>query len=118
MVLVKGIRNVSAFKTTFICCTNTHIQPCKALMPRLEPLTTNKYTMKDLFNFPTEIVDQAYKNFTGSLDNDSLITNIPFEEIIKICTNELCKHTDLFMVSKKVILKTSAVSYNTAKFDN
>ena len=30
----------------------------KLLVPILESLTTNKYTVKDLFNFATEIVEQ------------------------------------------------------------
>ena len=37
----------------------------------LEPLTTNKYTVKDWFNFATEIADQDSSNFMGS--------NIPLE---------------------------------------
>ena len=53
-------------------------------MPILEPLTTNKYTVKDFFNFATEIVEQDSSKFMGSLDIDSLFTNIPLEETINI----------------------------------
>ena len=38
----------------------------KYLVPILEPLTTNKYTVKDSFNFATEIVEQDSSNFIGS----------------------------------------------------
>ena len=70
-------------------------------MPILEPLTKNKYTVKDLFNFATEIVEQNSGNVMGSLDIDSIFTNIPLEETIKICTNNLLKNSDMFMAWKK-----------------
>ena len=38
----------------------------KFLVPILEPLTTNKYTIKDLLNFAIEIVEQASSNIVGS----------------------------------------------------
>ena len=43
--------------------------------------------MKDSFAFAEEIVHQDGKFFMGSLDIDSLFTNIPLEEPINICTN-------------------------------
>ena len=58
-------------------------------MPILEPLTNNKYTDKHSFQVTTEIVEQDSSNFMGSLDIGSLFTNIPLEEIIEICTNNL-----------------------------
>ena len=39
----------------------------KYLVPILEPLTNNKYAIKDSFNFATEIVQQDSSNFMGSL---------------------------------------------------
>ena len=78
----------------------------KYLVPILEPLTTNKYTVKDSFKFSTEIVEQDSKNFMGSLDIDSLFTNIPLEETIEICTNNLFKNEDIVHgLKKKVNLK-------------
>ena len=70
----------------------------KYLAPILEPLTNNKYTVKDSFNFATETVEQDFSNFMGSLDIDSLFTNIPLEETIEIRTNNLFKEATLFMV--------------------
>ena len=58
----------------------------KYLVSILEPLTNNKYAVKDSFNFTTEIVEQDTSNFMGSLDIDSLFTNIPLEETIEIST--------------------------------
>ena len=36
----------------------------KYLVPILEPLTNNKYTVKDSFNFATKIFEQDSSNFT------------------------------------------------------
>ena len=71
----------------------------KYLVPILEPLTTNKYTVKDSFTFATEIVEQDSNNFMGSLDIDSLFTNIPLEQTIEICTNN--KNEDIVHGLKK-----------------
>ena len=60
----------------------------------LEPLTNKKYTVKDSFNFATEFVEQDSSNFMGSLDIDSLFTNILYEETIEICTNNLFQISD------------------------
>ena len=73
----------------------------KYLVPILEPLTTNKYTVKDSFKFATEIVEQDSSNFMGSLDIDSLFTNIPLEETIEIGTNNLFKNSDIAHGLKK-----------------
>ena len=56
----------------------------KYLLHILEPLTNNKYTVKDSFNFTTEIVEQNSSNFMGNFDIDSLFSNIPIEETIEI----------------------------------
>ena len=61
----------------------------KFLVPILEPLTTNEFTVKGSFHFAEEIVDQQHDLFMDSVDVDSLFTNIPSEEAIEICTSEL-----------------------------
>ena len=76
-------------------------KPAKYLVSILEPITTNKYTVKDSFKFATEIVEQDSKNFMGSLDIDSLFTNIPLEETIEICINNLFKNEDIVHGLKK-----------------
>ena len=58
-------------------------------------MTTNKFTVKDSFHFAEEIVDQ-HDLFMGSLDVDSLFTNILLEETIEICTNERFKESETF----------------------
>ena len=61
----------------------------KILVPKLSSITFNEFTVKDSFAFAEEIVHQDSKLFMGSLDVDSLFTNIPLEETINICTNLL-----------------------------
>ena len=51
----------------------------KYLVSILEPLTNNKDTVNDSFEFATEIVHQNSSKFMESLGIDSLSTNIPFE---------------------------------------
>ena len=68
----------------------------KYLVSTLEPLTTTKYRVKDLFNFANEIVEQDSSNFMGNLDIDSLFTNNPLEETFALTI--LLKTTTLFMV--------------------
>ena len=63
-------------------------------MPILEPLTSNEFTVKGSFHFGEEILDQQIDFFMGSLDVDSLFTNIPLEETIEICSNELFKESE------------------------
>ena len=52
----------------------------------LKSLITNKYTVKDSFNFVTQIVDQGFKNFIGILEIDPSFTNIPQKSHISYLT--------------------------------
>ena len=66
----------------------------KFLVPILKSLTSNEYTVKDSFAFAEEVVEQDSEFFMGSLDVDSLFTNIPLEETIDICTNTLFENME------------------------
>ena len=67
----------------------------KFLVPILSNLTTNEYTIKDSFSFAKEIVQQDSSFYMGSLDVDSLFTNIPLEETINICTESVYNQNDI-----------------------
>ena len=67
----------------------------KSLVPKRSSITFNEFTVKDSFAFAEEIVHQDGKLFIGSLDVDSLFTNIPLKETINICTNLLYKSVDV-----------------------
>ena len=51
----------------------------------------NEYTLKDSLGFAKDIINQNSKCFMASLDVDSLFTNIPLDETIKICIDEVFK---------------------------
>ena len=65
------------------------------------PLSLRPCTVQDWFNFATEIVEQYFSKFMGSLDIDSLFTNIPLEETIEICTSDLFKNSNIVNGLKK-----------------
>ena len=64
-------------------------------MPKLFSITFNEFTVKDSSAFAEEIVHQDGKLFMGSLDVDTLFTNIPLKETINICTNLLYNNVDV-----------------------
>ena len=63
----------------------------KYLVGILEPLTTDEFTVKDTFTFAQEIRTQDSTKRMCSFDVDALFTNIPLDETITICCNELFK---------------------------
>ena len=66
----------------------------KFLVPIVDTSTKNDYTIKDFFHFAEEICEQEPCLSMGSLDVDSLFTNIPLNETIDICINDLFENTD------------------------
>ena len=61
----------------------------KFLVPILDPLTKNEYIVKDSFHFAEEICEQDSSLSMGSLDVDSLFSDIPLEGTIDIYINHL-----------------------------
>ena len=71
----------------------------KFFVPLLRHLTSNEFTLKDSFEF-----EQDTGLFMASLDVDSLFTNVPLEETINICVNELFKsNSNIHGLNKKQI---------------
>ena len=66
----------------------------KFLVPILDSLTKSEYTVKDSFHFAEDISEQNPSLSMGSLDVDSLFTNIPLDETIDSCINQLFENTD------------------------
>ena len=58
----------------------------KFCVPLLRHLTSNEFTLKDSFKFAKIICEQDSGLFMASLD-----TNVPLDETINICVNELFK---------------------------
>ena len=61
----------------------------KFLVNIMEPLTKDDYTVKDTFTFAEDVRTQNSAFFMSSFDVDSLFTNIPLNETIEICCDEL-----------------------------
>ena len=64
----------------------------KFLVPILEPLTTDEYTTKDFFTFAEELQSFDSKLVMASFDIQSLFTNIPLQETIDLCVENLSKN--------------------------
>ena len=61
----------------------------KYLNPILSPLTTNEFAVRNSFYFAEEVVNYDHNLYMASLYLESLFTNIPLEETIKNCVNDL-----------------------------
>ena len=101
----KFVDSSSPFRPISSALQTSTYKLAKYLVPILESLAINKYAVTDSFNFATEFVEQDSSNFMESLDIDSLFTNIPLEETIEICTNNIFKNNDIIHDLKKSKLK-------------
>ena len=61
----------------------------KHLVLILEPITTNKFIIKNSFEFAKEVIEQDSGLFMASLDGEFLFTNILLEETINISCDTL-----------------------------
>ena len=64
----------------------------KYLVPLLELITTNKFTIKNSFAFAKEVIEQDSGLFIASLDVESLFTNTRLEETINISCDSLLRN--------------------------
>ena len=88
------INNCPSFWPIFSKINTRTYKLAKFLVPILKSLTSNEYTVKDLFAFAEETVKQDSQFFMGNLDVDFLFTNIPLEETIDICLNTLFENME------------------------
>ena len=73
-------------------------------VPLFQHLTSNYFTLKDSFEFAKIICEHNAGLFMACLDVYSLFTNVPLEEIINICVNELFKsNSSIHIFNKKQI---------------
>ena len=83
-------RQLSPFPSHFVSYIKTpSYNIAKYLVPILEPITTNKFTIKNSFEFAKEVIEQDSGLYMASLDVESLFTNIPLEETINISCDSL-----------------------------
>ena len=59
------------------------------LVPILSPLTSIEFSVHGSFSFADEVSSFCPDHFMASLDVESLFTNIPLNEVIDICIDDL-----------------------------
>ena len=92
----------------------------KFFVPLLKPFTSNNYTVKDSSDFAKDITQQSSKLFMASLDVDSLFPNVPLDETIKICINDLFKFSQMVSgLNKQQVLEMLSLTTkeNVISFD-
>ena len=83
------VNNLPKFRPILSAINTPGYNVAKFLIPILEPLTHNEFTVKDSFSFAKEIITYNSSLFMASLDVESLFTNIPLHETIKNCVEDL-----------------------------
>ena len=83
------VNNTPKFRPILSAVNTPTNSLAKFLNPILSPLTTNEFTVKNSFDFAEEVVNYDHNLYMASLDVESLFTNIPLEETIKNCVNDL-----------------------------
>ena len=76
------IDNCPPFRPILSAIKTPSYNIAKHLVPILEPITTNKFTIKNSFEFAKEVIEQDSGLFMASLDVDPIFTNIPLEETV------------------------------------
>ena len=79
------------FRPIFAAYKTPSYNLAKYLVPILNPLTTNQYTVENSYKFAEEIQDQdgASGLVMASFDVENLFTNIPLQETIQIIIKQL-----------------------------
>ena len=81
------IDNCPPFRPILSAIKTPSYNIAKHLVPILEPITTNKFTIKTSFEFSKEIIEQDSRLFMASLDVVSLFTHLPYFVHIVILKN-------------------------------
>ena len=88
------------------------------MIPRLEPLTHNEFSIKDFFSFAKDITTYDSSLCMASLDVETLFTNIPLNETINNCVSDLhnkrfyngkLSKSDLFKLLETATSETSFI---------
>ena len=93
------VNNTPKFLTILSVINTPTYLLAEYLNPILSPLTTNEITVKIFFNFAREVVNCGHNLYIASLDVETLFTNIPLKETIKICVNDLFSKIILIIVN-------------------
>ena len=94
--LPKTHKNGNPIRPFFSAIGTPAYKISKFFVPILNKLTTNQYTINNLFSFADELskfsnVDNLFMVY---FDVESLFTNIPLQETIEICISEMFSNTN------------------------
>ena len=64
-------------------------QRLEHLVPIFSPLTSNEFSVHDLFSFADEVSSFCPDHLMASLNIERLFTNVPLNEVIDICIDDL-----------------------------
>ena len=83
------INNCPKFRPILSTIGTPTYKLAKFLVPILSPLTSNEFSVHDSFSFAGKVFSFCPDHFMASLDIESLFTNIPLNEVIDICIDDL-----------------------------
>ena len=83
------INNCPSFRPILDAINTTSYKLAKFFVTVLSPLSINEYTVNNSFAFAKEITKTNCNYLMAILDVESLFTNIPLEETIENCVNDL-----------------------------
>ena len=84
-----SIENFSSFRSILSAIKTLSYNLAKLLVPILEPITTNRFTIKNSFELAKESFEKGSGLFMASLYANSLFLTAPSEEGKNICCNSL-----------------------------
>ena len=100
------LNNLPKFRLILSAINTPGYKIAKFLIPILELLIHNNFTIKDSFDFAKEITTYDSSLYIVSLDFESLFTNIPLNEMINNCVSDLHnKHLYDWKLSKRDLFK-------------
>ena len=83
------VNNILIFRPILSAINTPSYSLAKYLNAIFPPLATNEFIMKNSFDFAEEVFNYDHNLYMARLDVESLITNIPLEETIMNCVNDL-----------------------------
>ena len=83
------INNCPKFRPILSTIRTTTYKLGQFLVSILSSLTSNEFSGHDSFSFADEVSGFCPDHFMASLDAESLFTNIPLNEVIDICIDDL-----------------------------
>ena len=112
------VDNLPKFRPILSTINTPRYNLAKFLIPILEQLTYNEFTIMDSFSFAQEITLYDRSLYIASLDLESLFTNIPLNETTNNCVSDL-HNQNLYngKLSKRDLLKLLETATSTSSFN-